>query len=121
MSANEHTAKWRAAHHKELGKLFHVADGLGAWRKLVRIERAANKAACDYCNGAIDGDEWDRLKTIFAEKVARVSSSGKAPKGFFINGDPRGYTLKIESETAKKYPGLQRDWGGYGCLAAQID
>jgi hypothetical protein len=38
-------------------------------------------------------------------------------EGFFINGDPRGYSLKIKE---KIYPELHQDWGGYGILAPEF-
>ena len=44
-------------------------------------------------------------------------------KGLFINGDARGYALKIEDKVMisdYKETGLYKDWGGYGILAPEI-
>ncbi len=39
----------------------------------------------------------------------------------FLNGDPRGYSLKIDDEWMRaKRPRLHSDWGGYGILAPEI-
>lgn len=37
----------------------------------------------------------------------------------FVNGDPRGYTLKIDDKYKDKMhkAGVYRDWGGYGIIA----
>ncbi len=118
---SENITKWRKAHHAALAELFKVADGLAVWRKLVKIELQLHQSAEDYCNGLIDSDAWEAIKDSQERIIARISSTGKMPKGVFINGDPRGYALKLDDKRAKKFPGLHRDWGGYGCLAAIID
>lgn len=46
------------------------------------------------------------------DKIARIL--GYRPLGLIINGDPRGYALKIEPEHAGD---LIKDWGGYGIVA----
>jgi hypothetical protein len=39
----------------------------------------------------------------------------------FLNGDPRGYSLKIEDSWMREHKAeLHRDWGGYGILAPEI-
>lgn len=40
----------------------------------------------------------------------------------FLNGDPRGYALKIEDNWMRARPELRlhSDWGGYGILAPEI-
>ena len=36
----------------------------------------------------------------------------------FVNGDPRGYALKIDDSYVKKFNlKIERDWGGYGIIA----
>ena len=46
------------------------------------------------------------------DKIARIL--GYRPLGLIINGDPRGYALKIEPEYSND---LHTDWGGYGIVA----
>jgi hypothetical protein len=39
----------------------------------------------------------------------------------FINRDPRGYALKVSSETVKAFNlDLPTDWGGYGIIAPDL-
>jgi hypothetical protein len=117
---NPNVALWRTNHHTALAKLFGrpASEGLAIWRKLNRLEHKANLAACERCNGTLTDAQWEALRV---EVGAALRKIGKLPRGFFFNGDPRGYTLKVSPEVTAKFPGLQKDWGGYGCLAAQID
>lgn len=43
--------------------------------------------------------------------------------GLIINGDARGYAIKIDSDCMKQYKsvGLYRDWGGNGILSPEIN
>lgn len=39
----------------------------------------------------------------------------------FLNRDPRGYALKIDSEYVRAHSlAIHRDWGGYGIIAPEI-
>lgn len=93
--------------------------GLALWRKLRRIEATMHKAATDWCNGETS---FDALRAISDNTAARVAEIfGEIPDGFHINLDARGYALKLDPERGATLPeGLQKDWGGYGILAAEI-
>lgn len=126
MTTNKETVeKWRKAHHAALEQLANnKTPGLTLWRKLRRIENQAHNAATAQCNGEAfngepfrDEDEWERFKAGITHSVELVM--GWVPAGFFINGDPRGYALKIES--AEMPAGMHKDWGGYGILAPVIE
>ena len=82
---------------------------------LRQIERKAHKWAEDSCNYEISERTEARRHSIIERDVRRVFG-GELPQGFFINGDPRGYALKIDPEKGDT-AGLERDWGGYGLLA----
>ena len=91
--------------------------------RLLQIERIAHKAATDYCNGDIDTDVFDRISEVQTANVQLLFKGNL--KGFFINGDARGYALKISDELFRangiyENIGLQKDWGGYGLLAPEI-
>jgi hypothetical protein len=125
----EQRAQELTAHYERLGKLFEQQGGKTATGKtltgkklsleLFKLEQQAHKAAEDYCNGVIQLEVWDRITTSIETQVFILMPS---LKGFFINGDPRGYALKIKTETMLKenYP-LTRDWGGYGILSPEIN
>ena len=92
--------------------------------ELRRTERQAHRIAEDICNGAqfvafkgTEHDTWtdeghDALTAAIIAEVERII--GQPIPGLFFNGDPRGYTLKVEPEHAA---GLHTDWGGYGIVA----
>lgn len=80
--------------------------------KLKRLENKANRICAKECNGDIDSDSAD----IQTDKIlAKVKELLPNLKTAFINGDPRGYTLKIKEEEAREL-GMYQDWGGYGII-----
>jgi hypothetical protein len=109
----------RANHHRALESLAtNGQSGLQLWRKLRRIEKRAHSFATAYCNGDIDSAEWELFTEEFTQSVAEVF--GQLPQGFFVNGDARGYALKLDNEKVTIPQGMDTDWGGYGILAAEI-
>lgn len=82
------------------------------YRDLLRVERKAHRLVerC-YIGPAPTDKQQKRLEDKYTEEVARIL--GYLPNGFFINGDPRGYTLKIEGDSVISYT----DQGGYHILA----
>ena len=95
-----------------------ILDGLsyGDMRELRALERKAHKWAEDACNYPISERTQARREKIVERDIARIF--GKVPAGFFYNGDPRGYALKIDPEKGS-IEGLERDWGGYGILSRE--
>lgn len=92
---------------------------------LLKLEREAHKLSEDYCNGDIESSEWHLIQDGITERVKALFGGCDVP-GFFVNGDPRGCALKLNNETNEQREliadcGLQRDWGGYGLLAPEID
>lgn len=121
MKTTAFTVKAREAHHAALKSLAHpkiTKTGLKLWQQLRRIECAAHKSAEDYCNGVIDCDQWEIEQTKAIRLV--VNCLGREPEGVFVNGDPRGYALKLDPEKTTVPHGMETDWGGYGILAAVI-
>lgn len=122
----ERQAIWKANHLKALGALGFV----GSFRTLRTLENRAHRNAEQYCNGpeyhGIDQDEYFKRRERIEEQV-KALFGGTLPRGFFINGDPRGYALKINAgnEAGQEHhpeyipQGLHKDWGGYGILAPE--
>ena len=92
------------------------------FNRLVRLEKKAHRL-CEYeCNTGEDMD--DQLKSILlkVKKLLNVADCSELDDAVFINGDPRGYALKIRSEyVAKHNIDIYRDWGGYGILAPDFN
>jgi len=83
------------------------------YNKLVRLERKANRAAVAECNGELSEERAAAIDASVKKQVKKLLPNVET---FFINGDPRGYSLKIKEEEARKI-GIYQDWGGYGILA----
>jgi len=123
----EWLARRRAAHHKALESLAtNGKPGLTLWRALRRLESITHAATTAQCNGASYGGQPYRSDTEWAAFKGRTIATVKAlfgtlPKGFFINGDPRGYALKIDPDKGTVPQGMHTDMGRYGILAAEIN
>jgi hypothetical protein len=92
-------------------------------KKVHRIEMKAHKLAEDYCNGLIESDDWYDIKE---KKILKGLDKllGFTKKGIpvIVNGDPRGYALKIDDEYVRTHNlKIHRDMGGYGILAPEFD
>lgn len=114
----------RENHHKALESLAYQVNcdtpGLALWRKLRRIESWLSVYSVQHCNGEIETDKWEVIKDQARNRIASAFG-GQIPQGVFINSDPRGYALKLDNEKVEIPQGMERDWGGYGILAAEID
>lgn len=101
-------------------------DGKKLSLKLLKLEKEANKAATDYCNGenGMTSETWEAFSDKMAERVEEVFG-GMVIIGLQINGDARGYALKIDDDIVRNvYPesiGFYKDWGGYGILSPVIE
>lgn len=113
-----HKARWTNNQHLALESLRDTLcklSGAEILTKLKAIESTASRYATAECNGENTPEGWEEKLT---ERVKKVF--GRVPTGFFINGDPRGYALKIDNEKGIIPEGMQKDWGGYGLLAPKI-
>ena len=111
-------------HGQNLKAVFNLdqdIDPVKLCKRLFRLENKAHKLAEDFCNGEIDQLEWDQKADKILTKVEAIFQN-KANGFIFVNGDARGYSLKILEEftTAlrnRSNVNIHRDWGGYGILA----
>ena len=121
--------KWelqRFTKHCQQLEALGAKDGVIAYNQLRKFEINAHKLAENGCNFGVE--ESARREYKITKEVEKVFG-GKLPMGFFINGDPRGYALKIKEEQNRifvnsddgknhdKYVINHRDFGGYGILA----
>jgi|TARA_R100001443_G_scaffold27524_2_gene40717 hypothetical protein len=113
-------------HGQDLKAVFNLdqdIDPVKLCKRLLRLETKAHKLAVDFCNGVIDQLEWDKKADQILTKVETIlnSPTGRGvinKKVLFLNGDARGYALKIDDEYIKNNNfNIHRDWGGYGIIA----
>jgi len=120
------TERRRRAHHAALEVLALsvgcTTPGLKLWRQLCRLERRVY-AGCEAYTNAVPGWDLQRWQLVKEEGRAELAKifGGKIPAGVYINGDPRGHSLKLDCDEAQVPEGLQRDMGGNGILAATIE
>jgi hypothetical protein len=128
MNKREQRAEAILRHGFRLLRLFPHAKAQGwgpvaLYARLHRIEAEAHSFAERCCNEDIpeakqtakDASILKRLDAILGYKAAGVP--------VFLNGDPRGYALKIDDKWMTEHYDnveLNRDWGGYGILAPEF-
>lgn len=123
-----------ASHGRDLLAIFPAAterDPVKLCKKLRRLESVASAIGLQLCNGPemAEDEQEHRIAAVLA-KVNTLLHFSAAGIPVFVNLDPRGYAIKIDSEwmdaqradsrTAYK-AAIDRDWGGYGILAPTID
>ena len=99
-------------------------------KKAFALENKAHRIQEEDCNGNpacrtdADYDAWQkslehRSDLVRAAFERLFGTPLESP--FFMNGDPRGYCLKVNVEymRAQKID-LPRDWGGYGLIAPDL-
>lgn len=112
-------------HYDRLEQLYSICGddrkymiGKKLFTTLLKLEKIAHKAATDYCNGDIQSELYDAIADNTKLSVYKLLPN---VKGLKINGDPRGYALKIDDEVMREYNyPLDRDMGGYGILSPDI-
>lgn len=101
-------------HGINLNKIFNT--GLSPYRlcrQLRSFERQAEILTTDECNTGRDHE--DELNNILSKVKKLLKTDLDA---IFINGDPRGYSLKIKDSYVREHNlKIHTDWGGYGILA----
>jgi len=82
--------------------------------RLGSAERRAHRLAEDLCNLELPDGGARRERGILRDVT--TAFGGELPAGFHLNGDPRGYALKLKADR-DALPGAHRDWGGYVVLS----
>lgn len=123
-------------HGENLNRIFNTGiEPVKLCKRLRTLEAKAQKLAMDYCNGenGVNADNFEALATPIMEQVYKLLNNGiyrddrphqrKVP--IFLNGDVRGYALKINDAYVKTLElqgkPIYKDWGGYGILAPDFN
>ena len=123
-----------------LGMPAAKVDGKKISVALLKLEHDAHAGSTAYCNGEkttvcyktitkvfdfrADENAWDCFSNYINSAVRAVFGGVLIP-AFFVNGDPRGYALKIDNEKPEgraliEAVKMHTDWGGYGILSPEI-
>jgi hypothetical protein len=110
-------------HGENLKAIFNLdADPYKLSSKVHSLEVRAHKLSTDYCNGNIDMAEWDVETESLLKKLDKILGFEKKNIPVFVNGDARGYALKIRDQYVKNNDlKIHKDWGGYGILSPEFD
>ena len=99
--------------------------------KLRRLEARAHRLAELECNGEMSEEKAEKQAAAIEKQVrnllprlAHYDNNG-VKSNFFINGDPRGYALKMHEKAAGMLEGITgkrpyTDWGGYVILCPEF-
>lgn len=101
-------------HGENLNRIFRTEfDNTTLCKKLHRLELKAHRMTTNECNGT------SRHEKELRDIIKTVNRILNAPDGWiFINGDARGYALKISDKVVKSEDmKIERDSGGYGIVA----
>ncbi len=93
-------------------------SGATLYSSLRRLENRMHRAAVRYCNGDASESEYDDVCEVVTRKVFTLLPN-ISHGHFFVNSDPRGYSLKLREDYAKEL-GIHTDWGRYGILAPEF-
>ena len=109
-------------HGEKLNAIFNTGiDPVKLCKKLFKIENKLHSESTDYCNAAIDTDQWELSKDKAIKSLDNILNFKNLNVPVFINSDPRGYALKIDDEYMRAHNiDLPRDWGGYGLIAPDL-
>lgn len=112
-------------HGESLKKFFNLdssTDALKLCKSLHRQEIKAHKITTALCNGDIEQEEGDKKLNLILDKVDKILNFRTKKILVFINGDARGYALKISDKHEKSIRtfGIYKDWGGYGIIAPEF-
>ena len=87
-------------------------------KRLRRLEIEGERHAERICSDEHYTQEaQDRKGDSIKERLLGIL--GPTDLKLFVNLDPRGYALKIESEDAEKID-IYKDWGGFGIIAPEF-
>jgi hypothetical protein len=123
MNAKQRMYQRIEKHGNDLKRIFNLdMDAIKLSKKVHGLEVKAARIALDYCNGYIDMDVKEKGEEAILKALDKVLNFTVQNIPVFFNGDPRGYTLKIDDEYVRvNQLDIYRDWGGYGILSPEFD
>jgi len=111
-------------HGFALQRIFPATKSMGPVslvEALQRLEKRAHKLAEDECNRPLPEGYADRVQAKIERELDALLDFKRAKVPVFVNGDPRGYALKIEDGYVRDHNlDIHRDWGGYGILCPEF-
>ena len=112
-------------HGEQLKAIFRLpteVDPVALCRRVRRIEREAHDLTTRDCNGQVSVDVREATEATLLKRLDSLLGFEARRVPVFVNGDCRGYALKIDDEWMRAHPEfrLHQDWGGYGIIAPDL-
>ena len=122
MNKHERMIERIIKHGQNLNNIFDTMyNPLDLCKKLRRLEVKGSRVAEDYCNGVIDLEKLEIMKEDLLKKVNKILDFQSKNIPVFLNSDPRGYCLKIDSKYVRKNNiKIHTDMGGTGILSPDL-
>lgn len=112
------------SHALRLQRIFPASKALGPvelYKRLHRIEAEAHSFAEKCCNVEVSDAKQERKDASILKRLDEILGFKAVGVPIFVNGDPRGYALKIDDGVVKaKGLEIERDWGGYGIICPEF-
>lgn len=116
---------------EDLRRYAYTVTGEEVYAKLKRLEAKAHRLAEMECNGEIEEEKAEKQAAAIEKQVRKLLprlahyDNNGVKSNFFINGDPRGYALKMHEKAAGMLEGVlgtrpHTDWGGYVILCPEF-
>lgn len=113
----------RIAKHSEILKRFfglpETTDTSKLYAGLRLLEKRGTRLSESYCNGAMTSEGYDAATDKVKRRLREILGESCMDK-VYLNGDPRGYFLKINDKESLAWQG-PKDMGGYGLIAPDMD
>ena len=112
-------------HLDKLARIFpHILHVPSAelWRRLRRLEAEAHTLATKYSSVPLPEGYVEKKEASILHRLDQLLRFTNQSVPVFLNFDPRGYALKIDSSYMRQLSilSIQRDWGGYGILVPKL-
>ena len=126
MNKQQRRAEQLERHYNTLAMLAEyysgsLTDGKKLSLKLWKLEQQAHKITTDQCNGYGNEKTQEKQLTAIIEQIKKLFPDIQF---LFINGDARGYAIKLKENEARKLRdsgiNIHTDMGGYGILSPEI-
>jgi len=108
-------------HGENMKVIFHLdnaIDPIVLSKKLFRLERRMHYLTTLECNGDASETYSENETTAILKSLNKLLDFKAQNIPVFVNGDCRGYALKIKDDYIRDNNlKIERDWGGYGLIA----
>lgn len=90
-------------------------------KRVHRLEVEAHRLAERECNEDLPTEYVEKKEASILKRLDAILNFRAQGIPVFLNGDPRGYALKIRDDYVREHDlDIHRDWGGYGIIAPEF-